>query len=200
LDSVIAVSIVRLPFLPGVTDTNDQTYTVTATSITGFVSSGVAHICAAVPTVQTLLRFCRNGFKLDTKPSSSYAKESTYDSSAKRSYKSLQDTKSNITNPNRTLGIAQQRSKGSSRNTMDPFRLSSLTDTEENGCFMELRTMQTPTRNGTKPNEEQGGQQVLDPWTPRVEKLAPTIVRKTPEPVLDDSASNKAILHGDFCQ
>lgn len=191
------MSIARVPFLPGVVDTSDLTYTVTGTSITGFTSSGVAHICAAVPTVRNLLRFCQNGFKLDTKPSSSYAAESTYDSSGKRSYKSLQDNKDNSSYSGKTIGTVHQRSRGLSRNTKDPFHLSSIMDAGDDGRLMELRTVQPPTHKDTQPNEGRDEQQVRISWTQRVEEQPPIIGREFPEQDLDDSASNKAILHTD---
>jgi hypothetical protein len=185
------MSIARLPFLPGVVDTTDPTYTVTASSITGFISSGVAHICAAVPTTRHLIRYCRNGFKMPTKTSSSYAAENTHDSTSKRSYKSLQDKKD-------SFGTVQQRSKASSHDTKDPYRLSTIMDAEDDGRFMELRPVQPSTHTDTQLDEDRGGQQVKGAWTERVEEQLPTIVRKSPSPGFDDSASNKAILHNDF--
>jgi hypothetical protein len=165
------VSIVRIPFLPGVVDTVDPTYTVTPTSITGFTSSAVAHVAAAIPTIKALLRFCYNGFKLDSKASSSYAKESSHVSSGKRSYKSLGKKGSS------------QQSKGSSRNAIDPYGLASLGDVEDNGEVMELHTVQTRTAHDTNSREE------MD-----VKRM--TIVRESPDQELDDS-SNKSILHKD---
>jgi hypothetical protein len=132
------MSIARLPFLPGVVDSADPTYTVTGTSVTGFVSSGVAHICAAVPTTRNLIRYCQNGFKMTTKPTSSCAAESTHDSTSRRSYKSLQDKKD-------SFGIVQQRSKASSRDTKDPYRLSTIMDAEDDGSLVELRPVRPST-------------------------------------------------------
>jgi hypothetical protein len=165
------VSIVRIPFLPGVVDTTDPTYTVTPTSITGFTSSGVAHIAAAIPTIKALLRFCYNGFKLDSKAPSSYAKESSHGSSGRRSYKSLGKK-----------GPSQQ-SKGSSRNVIDPYGLTSLGDVEDNGAVMELHPVQTQTAHDT--NSREG-----------VDVKQMTVVRESPEQELDDS-SNKSILQKD---
>jgi hypothetical protein len=184
------MSIARLPFLPGVVDTADPTYTVTGTSITGFVSSGVAHICAAVPTTRNLIRYCQNGFKMSTKPTSSYAAEGTQDSTSRRSYKSLQDKKDRF-------GTAQQRSKASSRDPKDPYRLSTIMDAEDDGRFVELRPIQSSTHTDTQLDEDRGGQQVKGAWTEHVEEQLPTIVRESPSPGFDDSASNKAILHND---
>jgi hypothetical protein len=111
-----------VPFLPGVVSTVDPTYTITGTSITGYAASGIGHICAAVPALKNLMRFCRNGFKvIQSKASSSYTKGSDYDSSGKRSYKSLQDKK---------------KGKG------DAFRISTMAGLEEDGRFMELRPVQ----------------------------------------------------------
>jgi hypothetical protein len=118
-----------VPFLPGVVNTTDPTYTITGTSITGYAASGVGHICAAVPTFKNLMRFCRNGFKLESKQSSSYIKGSDYDSSGKRSYKSLQDNKN---------ALGPKRGKGGA----DPFRISTMVGLEEDGRFMELRPVQ----------------------------------------------------------
>jgi hypothetical protein len=175
------MSIIRLPFLPGVTDTTDPTYTVTGTSITGFTSSGVAHICAAVPTIRNLIRYCQNGFKMPTKASSSYAPDlSTYNSTSKRSYKSLQDNKNGFV-------TAQQRSKASSRDAKDPYRLSAIMDAENDGRVVELRAMDSPTHEDALTDEEPGGQEG--------KSGLPTIVRESPSPGLDDSASQKSILH-----
>jgi hypothetical protein len=165
------VSIVRIPFLPGVVDTTDPTYTVTPTSITGFVSSPVAHIAAAIPTIKALFRFCYNGFKINSKASSSYAKESSHGSSGKRSYKSLGKKGSS------------QLSKGSSRNPADPYGLMSLGDIEDNGALIELHPVQAATAQDTKSSEEIGGKRM-------------TVVRESPTQDLDDS-SNKSILQKD---
>jgi hypothetical protein len=176
------MSIVRLPFLPGVTDTTDPTYTVTGTSMTGFISSGVAHICAAVPTVRNLIRYLQNGFKMPTKVSSSYAQAdiSTYNTTSKRSYKSLQDNKNGFV-------TAHQRSKASSRDAKDPYRLSAIMDAENDGRVVELRAMDSPTHGDELHDEERGGQEG--------KSGLPTIVRESPSPGLDDSASQKSILH-----
>jgi hypothetical protein len=135
------VSIVRVPFLSGVVSTVDPTYTVAPTSIIGFASSPVAHICAAVPTSKALFRFFANGFKLDTKPSSSNAYSSTG-----KSYKSLKDSKNVSAHSGRTLGGDLQGSKGSSSNSKDPYRMSSFVDpvdAVDDGDTVELRTVET---------------------------------------------------------
>lgn len=182
------MSIVRLPFLPGVVDTIDPTYTVTGTSITGFTSSGVAHICAAVPTIRNLIRYCQNGFKMPTNIPSSYTTDrSTYNSTSKRSYKSLQD-KNNASN------TAQQRGKASSRDTKDPYRLSAIVDAEIDGTVVELCAINSPTHANALNDGEQDGQEGEIRWTQRVEEQFPTIVGESPSPGLDDSASQKSIL------
>ncbi len=183
------MSIIRLPFLPGVVDTTDPTYTVTGTSLTGFTSSAVAHVCAAVPTIRNLIRYCRNGFKMPTQASSSYARNtSSYNSTSKRSYKSLQDKKNNF-------ATAQQRRKASSRDTADPYRLTAIMNAEDDGRVVELRAMDSPTHADAINNEERGGQEGKNGWTQRVEEQLPTIVRESPSPGLEDSASQKSILH-----
>jgi hypothetical protein len=68
---VIGVSIARVPFLKGVVDKSDQTYTVAMSSILGFAASGIGHVCAAVPTVRAFVRYCMNGFKVDSQVASS---------------------------------------------------------------------------------------------------------------------------------
>lgn len=182
------MSIVRLPFLPGVVDTIDPTYTVTGTSITGFTSSGVAHICAAVPTIRNLIRYCQNGFKMPTNVPSSYTTDrSTYNSTSKRSYKSLQDKKNGSS-------TAQQRGKASSRDTKDPYRLSAIVDAENDGTVIELRAIDSPNHANALNDEDQDGQEGKIRWTQRVEEQLPTIVRESPSPGLDDSASQKSIL------
>jgi hypothetical protein len=141
------VSVVRVPYLPGVVDTVDPSYTVVGSSITGFTASGVAHICAAVPTVKALFIFCKNGFKRDTKASSSYAKSATYDASGKRSYKSLQDGKNNSTYSGKTLGARKQGSQGSSSDQKDPYRLFSIMDGLDDNDTVELHPV--PTHSDT---------------------------------------------------
>jgi hypothetical protein len=166
-----------VPFLPGVVDSVDPTYTVIGTSITGFAASGVSHICAAVPAMQNLIRFCRNGFKHDTKGSSTYARDGTYGSSGKRSYKSLQDSKNNSSYSDQALGAGQQRSKASSRDKSDPYRLSSILDTVDDSGIVELRAVGAQSDKG------------------HVEAPSPTTVRGTPEPEIDDAASGNPILY-----
>jgi hypothetical protein len=188
------MSIARVPFLPGVVDTIDPTYTVVGTSLTGFISSAVAHTCATVPTVKTLFRFCRNGFKHDTKASSGYVKEHTSDSSGKRSYKSLQDSKNHSTYSGKQLDSSQQRSKVALRDKKDPFHIPSMidVDAENEEGFMELRPVKTHS------DGERYVQQDKIVWSERVDAQSPTTIRETPEPELDDSASNRAILRYDL--
>jgi hypothetical protein len=157
---------------------SDQSYTVTGTSITGFAASGVGHICATVPTVQALIRFCQNGFKPVSQSSSSYSKNSSYNSTTKRSYRTLEGKKSNSSYPDDTSGAAQQRSKSGSSDPMDPFGVSSIADTEENVGIIELRPVQPS-------HKEQAKEQPL------------TVIREISGPRLEDSASDKAILHED---
>jgi hypothetical protein len=79
------------------------------------------------------------GFKHDTKASSSAA----YDSSGKRSYKSLQDSKNHSAYSGKTLGADQQRSKGSSSDKHDPYRISSIVDAVDESDTVELRPVDT---------------------------------------------------------
>jgi hypothetical protein len=178
------VSIARVPFLPGVVDTVDPTYTVAGTAITGFITSGVGHVCATVPTVKTLFRYCRNGFKHNTKASSGYAKEHTSNSSGKRSYKSLQDSKNNTTYSGMPLDSTHQRSKGALRDKMDPYHIPSIidVDAENEEGFMELHPVKTHSDGKRDVQQDK----------------SPTTIPETPEPELDDSASNRAILRYDL--
>ena len=183
------MSVVRLPFLKGVVDTTDSTYTVTGTSITGFTTSGVAHVCAGVPTIRNLIRFCRNGFKMPTKASSGYARNAGgYNSSSKRSHKSLEHKKNGFV-------TAQQRSKALSRDTKDPYRLSAIMETEIDGRVVELREMDATNHTDALDDREGVGDQTESGWTRRGEGEIPTIVRKSSSPGLEDSASQKSILN-----
>jgi hypothetical protein len=188
------VSIARVPFLPGVVDTVDPSYTVVGTGLTGYITSAVGHVCATVPTVKTLFRYCRNGFKHNTKASSGYVKEHTSDSSGKRSYKSLQDGKSNTTYSGTPLDSTQQRSKGALRNKMDPFPIPSIidVDAENEEGLMELRAVKTHSHGERDVHQDK----IL--WNERVEAQSPTTIRETPEPEIDDSASNRSILRYDL--
>ncbi|KAK7190324.1 hypothetical protein PSPO01_03299 [Paraphaeosphaeria sporulosa] len=183
---VIAMAIARVPFLPGVVDTDDQTYTVTPTSILGFAGSGVAHVCAAVPTVKNFTRFCSNGFKQERKFSSTYAKESTLDSSGKRSYKSLQDNKNNAT-ASQTIRSAQQVSRGTSRDTLAHLQLSSIMDAEDGSAVMELHPVLTAAEGVLHPHGGRDREQEKNAWTERIPEQPPKA----------DSASDEAILHND---
>jgi hypothetical protein len=174
------VSAIRIPFLPGVLDTTDPTYTVIPTSITAFAASGVGHITAAVPTVKALFRFCRNGFKLDSKASSSYAKKST--NGASSNYKSLQDSKNNSSISGKSIGTADRLSKGPPR---DPYSLASIVDGEDtHDESMELYPVQTQAHEDTKANAKLGGQQL-------------TVVREFPDQEELDDSSRKSILQKD---
>ncbi|KAF1935160.1 hypothetical protein EJ02DRAFT_439416 [Clathrospora elynae] len=186
---VIIASIVRLPFLSGVVDTIDPTYTVTGTGITGYTSSAVAHVCAAVPTIRNLIRYCQNGFKMPINDPSSYASgPSTYNSTSKQSYKSFQDKKNSFV-------TAQQRRKSSVRDAKDPYRLSAIIDAEDDGPVVELRTMDSPAHAHALNDEERVGQEGKIRWTQGVEEKLSTISSESSSPGLEDSASQKSILH-----
>jgi hypothetical protein len=181
---------VRLPFLPGVTDTTDPTYTVIGSAIAGYISSLVSHVCATVPTVRHLIRFCQNGFKMPTQPSPSNGVPhlSSYSSTSKRSHKSIKDYKERFR-------ITQQRSKDSPHDTKDPYRISAIMDAENDDRVVELSAMESPTHTDALTDGERSGQDVKSGSTQRVEEQLHTIVRESPSPGLDDSASNKSILH-----
>jgi hypothetical protein len=182
------VSIVRIPFLPGVVNTVDPTYTVTPVSITGFTSSGVAHIAAAVPALKSLMRWCRNGFKNGSKATNSdYSKDNSGGTNSKRSYKSLQDGRSKSPFSGQTIGGSGQLSKGSSNHRKDPYDLTSIADGEDNGEFVELHAVSPPADLDTQLKGEQAGQKAIP---------SPT-VREYSEQELHDSSSDKSILHKD---
>jgi hypothetical protein len=181
------VSIVRIPFLPGVVNTVDPTYTVTPVSITGFTSSGVAHIAAAVPALKSLMRWCKNGFKNGSKATNSdYSKENSGGTNSKRSYKSLKDGRKSPFS-GQTIGGSGQLSKGSSHKARDPYDLTSVADAEDNGEFVELHAVSPPAHLGAQSKGEQAGQKEIP---------SPT-VRECSEQELHDSSSDKSILHKD---
>ena len=165
LPSIIGVSIARVPFLKGVVDQTDQTYTVVGTSMSTFIASGLGHFCAAVPTVPALIRFVRNGFKNKTQTSSTYGRSGrSYESGKKKSYKSLDDKKSAGTNySGDTLKVSKQRTKDGAK---DPYRLSTQSfttfecdgDDVENDRFIELQPVETfvSERNCGQAGESQG--------------------------------------------
>lgn len=194
--SVIGVSIARVPFLKGVVDQSDQTYTIVGTSLSTFIASGLGHFCAAVPTVQSLIRFVVNGFKNKTQISASYGQsDRSYESSKKKSYKSLDDKKSGGSNySGDTLKVSKQRSKNSGK---DPYRLSTQNFTRfecegddiGNDRSLELRPVETFVNKhkysqAEESQSHQGGHQPV------------TIIVSSP--VLEDSSSDKAILEKEY--
>lgn len=198
LPSIIGVSIARVPFLKGVVDQSDQTYTIVATSMSTFIASGLGHFCATVPTVQPLIRFVTNGFKNKTQTSSSYGHSGrSYESSKKKSYKSLEDKKSAGSNySGDTLKVSKQRTKDGGK---DPYRLSTQNFTRfecdgedvSDDRFMELRPVQTfvTKHNPSQAGESQGYHNGDQPITIVVSS-----------PVLEDSSSDKAILNKEYVE
>jgi hypothetical protein len=120
---------------------------------------------------------------MDSKPSSSYAKESTYESSAKRSYRTLEGAKSDSSYPEDTPGAARQRSQDASSKAINPFGLSSIADAEENIGIIELQPVQSEASNNIQTGQKNGKGQ------------PPTVVRELSGPEVEDSASDKAILY-----
>lgn len=179
--SIIGVSIARVPFLKGSVDQSDQTYTGTGTFMGVYIASGLGHLCAAVPTTQSLLRYVVNGFKTPTQASSSNNKSGPYGSGKKKSYKSLENSKNASNYSGDTLKVSTQRSK---ERRKDPWRLStqqfSRFEVEDGELgddqFMELR----PVKQIEHSEGHYGGQQSVT-----------TVVSS---PVLEDSSSDKAIL------
>ena len=188
-----------MPFLKGVVDQSDQTYTLVGTSMSTFIASGLGHFCAAVPTVQALIRFVMNGFKNKTQTFSSYGRSGrSSEPDKKKSYKSLEDKKSAGSNySGDTLKVSKQRSKGGGK---DAYRLSTQNftrfecdgDDVGDDRFMELRPVETfvtkhnPSTHGPAGDAQGhhgGGQPV-------------TIVVSSP--VLEDSSSDKAILDKEY--
>jgi hypothetical protein len=193
--SIIGVSIARVPFLKGVVDQRDQTYTIVGTTMSVFIASGLGHFCAAVPTVQALLRYVRNGFKNLTQALSSY--RSSLSSDTKKPYGSLEGSKNSSNYSGQTLKVSKQRSKEGSK---DPYRLStqhfSRFEAEDNYLgddqFMEMRPVETFVTKHTQSAHGQtedskghfGGDQPV------------TIVVSSP--VREDSSSDKAILDKEY--
>lgn len=193
---LIGVVIARVPFLKGVVDQSDQTYTIVASSMSTFIASGLGHFCAAVPTVQALIRFVINGFKNKTQASSSYGQSGrSYESSKKKSYRSLEDKKSaGSSYSGATFKVSKQRSKDAGR---DPYRLSTQNftrfecdgDNVGEDLSMELQPAETfvtkhnPDQAGESRGHDGGDQPI-------------TVVVSSS--VLDDSASDKAILDREY--
>lgn len=129
-----------------------------------------------------------NGFKNKTQASSSYTQGRSYESSKKKSYKSLQD--SNYSGD--TLKVSKQRTKEGRK---DPYRLSTqqFSRFEVEGDvgddrFMELRPVETLVNKHTQSaHGETGDSQSHHSGEPPV-----TIVVSSP--VMEDSSSDKAIL------
>jgi hypothetical protein len=195
--SIIAVSIARVPFLKGVVDQSDQTYTITGTSMTTFIASGLGHFCAAVPTVQALIRCVMSGVKNSTHSWSTYKNSGSYGSpDKKKCYKSLEDSKNASNYSGETLKVSRQKSKEGSK---DRFRLSTQqfsrfeVDGNDMGDdrFMELRpvankhTQSAVGHMGNSQGHVVGEQPV-------------TIVVSSP--VREDSSSNKTILDKDYAR
>jgi hypothetical protein len=193
--SIIAVSIARVPFLKGVVDQSDQTYTLVGSTMSVFIASGLGHFCAAVPTVQALIRYVRSGFRNLTQASSSY--KSSGSSSKKKPYESLGDSKNASNYSGDTLKVSKQRSKEGSK---DPYRLStqqfSRFEVEGNDLgddrFMELRPVKTFVTKHTQSAHGQTG----DSQAHFGGEQPVTIVVSSP--VREDSSSDKAILDEEY--
>ncbi|KAL5113499.1 hypothetical protein ACEQ8H_008635, partial [Pleosporales sp. CAS-2024a] len=155
---IIGVSIARVPFLKGVVDQSDQTYTIVGTSMSTFIASGLGHFCAAVPTVQALLRYVFNGFKHKTPAvSSGYIHGHSEESDGQEDYKSWEHSQNASHYSGETLQVSKQRSRKGSK---DPYRRStphfSSFETEDGGAlgddqFMEMRPVK-------RTQLEEGGQ------------------------------------------
>ncbi|KAF2994663.1 hypothetical protein E8E13_000955 [Curvularia kusanoi] len=170
---VIGVSIARVPFLEGSVDPSDQTYTGTGTFMGVYIASGLGHVCAAVPTTQSLLRYVVNGFKTPTQASSH--KSGSYESGKKKNASNYSGD---------TLKASTQRSK---ERRKDGWRLSTqyfsrfeVDDELGDDRFMELR----PVKQTGDSEGHYGGQ-----------KSVTTVALS---PVLEDSSSDKAILGHEY--
>lgn len=192
------MSIARVPFLKGVVDQSDQTYTVVGTSMSTFIASGLGHFCAAVPTVQALIRYATNGFKDLTQASSTYKNSRTCaHSDRKKPYESLEDSNNASNYSGDTLKVSKQRSKKSSK---DPFRLStqqfSRFEVEDNVLpddqFMELRPVDASV---TKHKQSADGQKENPQGHDSVDQPGAIVASS---PIREDSSSDKAILEDEY--
>lgn len=183
---VIAVSIARIPFIPGVLQSSDPTYTILGTSITAYSASAVAHVCAAVPTTKNLVRFCANGFKQVTQGSSGFSKNSEANSSGKRDYKSLEKKSGGS-------GLSGKTLQAGKRGKKDPYRIETIQGMND-GEFMEMRPVAKGSQLGWERDdgldEEMG-------WAKGKGSQPNPIIRINSEPELDDSASNKTMIEKD---
>lgn len=170
-----------MPFLKGSVDQSDQTYTGTGTFMGVYIASGLGHLCAAVPTTQSLLRYIVNGFKTPAQASSSYNKSGSYELGKKKSYKSLENSKYASNYLGDTLRVSTKQGK---ERRKDPWRLSTQqfsrfeVESDELGDdrFMELQ----PVKQTGDTQGHHGGQQ--------------SVATVVSSPVLEDSSSDKAIL------
>lgn len=162
-----------------------------------FIASGLGHFCAAVPTVQALIRYVMNGFKNQTQKSSSYKNSrSNASSGKKKSLKSLEKSKNSSNYSGDTLKVSKQRSKLGK----DRFRLStqqfSRFDIDDNDlgddCFMELQPVETCVTKTSHSADVQAG----DLEGHRGGGQPVTIVVSSP--VMEDSLSDKAILDKEY--
>ena len=123
-----------------------------------------------------------NGFKHITQVSSSSGQDNSYESRAKRSYKSLDHSKNGTNYSGDTLGASKPQSKASSE-ALDPY---AIPDLEGGDDFVELRRVETFVTKHTQP----GGLQSHPSGHLTVSEIS--------GPVLADSASDEAILTKDF--
>lgn len=164
--------------------------------MTTFIASGLGHFCAAVPTVQALIRYVMNGFKNKTQASSSY-KSHSYESSKKKSYKSLEDSKNASNYSGSTLKVSKQRSKESRK---DAYRLSTQHfsrfeiegDEVGDDQFMELRPAKTFVNKNAQSAQGQAGDSEGQHGN------GPPVTVVVSSPVLEDSSSDKAILDKEY--
>lgn len=147
-------------------------------------------MCAAVPTLKYLFKYCINGFNHDigTKASSVHVQD-PHDSNSKRSYKSLQDSKNS----------SNLSSKGSSRKRKDPYRITNILKTQDDEAIVELNAVSPRSVEereilsaNTSPDSSVRTSAKTS-WRNSLEKQF-TNIRKTLELERDDSASNKSIL------
>jgi hypothetical protein len=159
-----------------------------------FIASGLGHFCAAVPTVQALVRYVMSGFKNVTLASSSHKNSRSYGSSNKKKpYRSLEDSKIASNYSGDTLKVSKQRSKEGSK---DPYRLSTQQfsrfevegDDLGDDQFMEMRPVGSFATKHTAPPLGQAGRSQGDFGG----EQPVTIVVSSP--VREDSSSDKAIL------
>ena len=197
-NSIIGISIARLPALPGVVSSDDQPYSTVDATILGFFDSDVGHACATIPTIRGLVRlWCGSLDDASSRPS--HFGRGWGSSTTSGGKRSSWFSKSGNTQSNASRNISSPQNLGSGKeksaviNVQHHFGVLSV-ETQDSVALADLQPIRRHERAYQPPRHQQNWNSGRPRRIPE-DDVEPVILREPwKDADVSDSSSETSIL------